>query len=359
MKRIGEFKGIKPVLDHLMSLLTHDLSTKRQLTIEISDTEVRGLIISIKLGIITVEDAFCIQEKDVLNSTKTALSEQVVVTIRDKVKEHKTSRTGISIALSISGGVDKIVKLPPLDNKTMRDMLNENYKKFFTTLTDDNIQGTETLGNRGKKQGEVYFLLSTFPKLPTISLSNQLEKRKVRINNIYNEVLALRNVLSLVTPEKQTKCLLFMWKNRVQLVVTHNNTLIFHKMSELNRGTGGLDDLNIGYSDAWSNSKIEGEERAQSVRISSLNSTLSWAASTLEYINQKKNVIVTEVLIAGDYLKIPTAKELISEELGVYVQELTVSHEENTAMEIVNWTNENLESDYLISLGLSLRGLSI
>lgn len=358
MEQISADKVKIPIRDQLKGLLTKDLSTKRQLTIEITNTEVRGLIISSKSGVINVEEAFHMQEQDILNTSQTTLSEQVIATIKEKVAYHKTARSGIVISLPSLGGVSKVVKLPPLDNKTLQDMIQEDYKKFFTNLLEETIKGTEKLGDRGKKQGEIYYLLSTMPKLPIISLSTQIDKRKVRIDSIYNEVLALRNVLSLVAKDKQTKCLIVLRPDKIQLIVMNNNTLVFHKILDLTKEDIVNDDLSMGYTDSWSVKKKENaEETLNNERVSRLYSTLSWVSNTLDYINQKKNVVITEVLLAGEYIKIPTAKSLMTEELGIDVFDLNICNTEDTKQEVLNWTYDSLEDDYLIPFGLSLRGV--
>lgn len=359
MERKEGQKEKKSMTKQLKDLLTKDFSSKRQLTLEISDNEAKGLIVFTKSGVINVEEAFRIQEPDTLNSSQTVVSEQLLTTIKEKVAYHKTGRTGITIAFTSLGAVEKVVKLPPLDTKTIHMMLQDNYTKFFTSVATDSIQGTERLGDSGKKQGEVYYFISTIPKLPIISLSTQLDKRKIRIDTIYNEVLALRNVLLLFDRGNPTKCLVYMRQDKVQLIVTHNNTLIFHKTVELNQNIAStVEDLSVGYGDVWSNTSKEAkEEKENNTRLTRVYSTLTWVANTIEYINQKTNVTIEKVFVAGDYLKVPNATTLLTSELGVEVEQLNVRKEEETAKEVVNWTYDSLEDDYLIPFGLALRGV--
>lgn len=332
--------------------------TSKKLTVELTDNTLRGLVVESKSGRLDIHDAFALDVKDLIGGNKLFVSEQVIEILTDKTKYHKISGNKISLILTSLGCNDKVIKYPPLDKKTLNELIKESYMKFFTDHKEPfSIRGTELLGDMNIPKGELYYLLSSVPKKSMLDISLQLEREKLTIDTIYNEVLALTNVLKLLNPSIKTKALLYTKDKRVYVMFTRNNTLIFHKSIEIAKPIV-YDTIDPSTLDVWSKNyrKPLNDTKNQDKLTNFLTNSLPDVSSTLDYVKQKEGLDYSELLIAGDLVEYPNIEHILTEELGTTTKILDVLSSDNL-LDIANWTKGSITADYLVPLGLSLRGL--
>jgi hypothetical protein len=354
----------KKELDSSKKKFNSPISHKK-VAIEITESTLRGIVISSKLGQLDIHETFTLDKEDIIGPNKSFLSDEALSLIMEKLIIHKVAKKKASFIFSTLGADDKVLKYPPLDKKTLESLITESYTKFFTDKSPDNIKGTELLGDMGIPKGEVYYLISKVPKTSILDISMQVERKKIRIDTIYNETLALKNVMNLVNRATATICMLYTKGEKAYVLLTRNNTLIFHKIIEGGKVTASPTIIDLipanskdGYWGSMVDTTAPPEATEDSVKLNLLlANVIPDVQGTIDFIRIKENYIFDELLISGDVAKLPDIEELLTEELGIPVKKLDIANTEKTQLDIANWTYDDITADFIVPLGLALKGV--
>lgn len=336
------------------------VGSKKSISFEVGDTYVKGIITSFKADTLTIEEAFMLTGIDTLGVNGTYITDSALSYIVDKIKDHGVKRNKVSFVFPTLGGAEKVIKCPPLDKNTVNSLIDESYTKFFAGQNDFNsIRGTEYLGDTKSPKGEMYYFISTAPKQNLLDISTQIEQKKVSIDTIYNEVLALTNVLSLIAVTKHSKCLLFSNNKRIYIVYVKNDTLIFHRNLDIdkakNTGVKGIIVPTVPIKEP----PLEAlEEHKNTEIIQKIKSNIiPDVISTLDFLRVKEGAEIDEILVAGDLTKLPDIVSVLSFGIGQGVRKLNLEDHSDKNIHVTNQTTEDIELDYVIPLGLALKGV--
>lgn len=314
-------------------------------------TEYRG-------GKLEILEAYTMKSKNHTGGNSPYLSTEslgLMIEMEGK-KRKKSPGVGVSILFSHIRGNEKVLKYPPLDKGTVQELISQSYLKFYGSTSDGiTINGTEYLGDMGVENGELYYVISTVPKQKILDACVKLEKGKIPLDAIYSEVLALRNILTAVKKDEAVKCLVHTRGDRAHVLITRNNTLVFHKeVAGENKGGGNTNINRLMVTAPTANYGKEAEEQRE--KEAALMNVLPDIARTLDYVAQKEGIVVRGVIISGDLLHVHDVEEVVASELGVEVEKLNLTGTTN-AIEIVNLTANSRTADYTLPIGLALRGV--
>lgn len=316
---------------------------KKKLVVSIYGNQLRGVVTVSKAGQLDIENVFTIHEVVEDDKVVDYLSVLTLSMLKDKVAENRGVKKNIVVVMENVETLNKIVKYPPLDKKIIVDMVEDSYEKFFQSHPKDiSIRGTENLGQLMEQNGEMYYLISSVNEQGVKDIALQLEGNKTPVDVVYNNILALTNVLASVNTEETVKCMLYMKGNSTQVLIMYNGVLIFHK--SVDKENDSVIDNNIPVSD----------DEGDRVRIRYI---LSGVNSTLDYIRQRDNLNFTGLLLAGDLIGMEGAEGIITAETGITAANLSIK-EQTTGFSLVNWSGEeSIEETYLVPYGASLRGV--
>lgn len=319
-------------------------SVKRRLFVSVEEGSVRGVVMMYKDGQMNVESLLTFSEGEI-RSIDEKLSIKDIREVKGAIKTSKSSKKTVDIVFGNIQEETKVVKYPPLDKKMLQDMIDDSFVKFFPgSIEELKIRGVESLGDMS---GDKYIFLSTVLRKDMVETLLKMEKNGVQVGVVYNQTLALKNVLNSVDVGTLSKCMVYMKRNKVEVLIVKGGTLIFHKVINL-ESENKEDFYRIG-------AELYDDNQKRVVKI------LPDLNSTIDYVHQKEGLSFNYILLAGDLVNIEGAVPIINEGTGIQTKRLDVS-EQTDAFELLNWSGEEiglLNTDYIIPYGLSLRGVVV